>query len=436
MTRRRRRTSAKKRQTRRGGALIAQGSHGCGFYPALRCENQTNYPQNTFSKLLESSKADDEFKKTEKLLGIDPQQKYFVYPVRKCNINPENAKLFNSNIRKCAIVKPKNYGKLNSNARKNYQILQSSQGDLDLYRFLAKGISFQNTFNVFRGIMNLLKGLQILHENGIYHMDIKEDNILVNDHGERLRFIDWGLSLSSDMFETKEKTRKILKHYAVATGYFPLELLVAYMSPEERAALTDGELSDILSDFYLNTKPSQTLHDVFFKDGVPRITKDMLQRAVIPALSELSPEDFCRWADIFCLGRVMHFVFLACTGIRVVDWKFYYVAGPANKELEDLLTLKSSDDPHIQNLISFNRAFGISYYIVCLQMMQFLPARKSLSTIIQAYEECLKNLETYINSLQPPQQYEPPVNIVARDPEEDSPVPEPPLKRQKTKGRR
>ena len=83
----------KNKQT--AGALLGEGGYGCVFRPNLRCEEgQFSEKDNRFiSKLVNSENEYEEYDNFEKFKfsDIDPNQKYLVYPLAKCNI-PNNVK--------------------------------------------------------------------------------------------------------------------------------------------------------------------------------------------------------------------------------------------------------------------------------------------------------------------------------------------------------
>ena len=47
-------------------------------------------------------------------------------------------------------------------------------------------------------VANLIKGLQLLHDKGVAHLDIKPENILINSKTNEIRYIDFGLACMSE----------------------------------------------------------------------------------------------------------------------------------------------------------------------------------------------------------------------------------------------
>ena len=59
----------KTNKTKKGGEVIAAGSYGCTFKPALKCEN-SNTRYNGISKLLDNSEAENEWAQITQIKNI------------------------------------------------------------------------------------------------------------------------------------------------------------------------------------------------------------------------------------------------------------------------------------------------------------------------------------------------------------------------------
>ena len=178
--------SNKTQRVKRGGKYIGEGTYGCGFSPALRCEGETKRDYDLFSKLMSIDEAEKERIKGDLLKITDPEQRYFLYPLKVCKVNqsllgkhnPEN------NIKSC---KKTFAGKLN-----DARAVQYKYGGIDLKKLTYTA---EDVLPLFRGLTNLFQGLFKLQQDGVSHNDIKPENVvyLKQDDGSFLiRFIDIG----------------------------------------------------------------------------------------------------------------------------------------------------------------------------------------------------------------------------------------------------
>tara|TARA_B100001741_G_C16526691_1_gene587443 strand:+ start:238 stop:1692 length:1455 start_codon:yes stop_codon:yes gene_type:complete len=177
----------------KGGKYIARGSFGCVYSPNLICDTQgIDIPQdmNKVSKVVEIENLEEEWKPIDnfKLDTLDPENKYFIYPLAACNIS-SNTISSDKEFYKCDLYKTTNNRKIKE---KFANTIQPNGGVVTYKR--KSDLNFENNWNLYA---NLLIGLGILHKNNIYHRDIKEDNIVYSPVGG-FRYIDFGLTLGYD----------------------------------------------------------------------------------------------------------------------------------------------------------------------------------------------------------------------------------------------
>ncbi len=205
-----------------GGKIIGHGSYGCVFNPPLICEKKI-IKKNTVSKYLfsENKITHKEINIGKKLIKIDPKNNYFIGINETCLIkkNYENYE----NISSCQ-KKDKDYPLITRKDflfKKSPDILIMKKGGITLLDFLENyDISLYNLLNL---IKHLLKGIQLLSRNNICHLDIKNNNILVEPDKFLAILIDFGFTASN---------KKELKHFA---NYFELD--------EPIPVLDNGEIS-------------------------------------------------------------------------------------------------------------------------------------------------------------------------------------------------
>lgn len=188
-----------KTRSKRGGAFIAQGTYGCGFYPSLKCKDQAKESNDKFSKLVfEKDVYDDEMKYTALLSPIDVHQQYTLYPEKGCDLNMPSVDPSNSY----------NLCTLNGSTRPVKKLIISKNGGKAIFddEKPAKNMKLNSSQYApfFKGILNLLKGLKVLHDGGVIHMDIKPSNIVAKENEDlsfTLRYIDFGLSFELAKYE-------------------------------------------------------------------------------------------------------------------------------------------------------------------------------------------------------------------------------------------
>jgi serine/threonine protein kinase len=186
-----------------GGKVLASGGYGCVFSPALKCEGEKKRATGKISKLMSDRHATEEYeeinKLNEKLNKIRSYEDYFLlYDATLCR----PAKLTNTDLTefasKCTALPKDNISR--SNINQNLDKLMSlnlPNGGLPVDDYIVDNGSFQKLYNVHMALVKLLKkGIIPMNKEFIFHCDIKDSNILIDDKERTLkaRLIDWGLS--------------------------------------------------------------------------------------------------------------------------------------------------------------------------------------------------------------------------------------------------
>jgi hypothetical protein len=188
----------------KGGKVIASGGYGCVFNPVLKCEGTTERETNKISKLMTERHATQEYEEInnikEKLNSIPNYEDYFLlYDATLCR----PAKLTNDDLdnfnNKCSALPKDNITKANINSKLDQVLsLNMPNGGLPVDDYIYSDGSFLKIYKLHNKLVNLLKnGIIPMNKHHIYHCDIKDSNVLVDDSGSELktRLIDWGLSL-------------------------------------------------------------------------------------------------------------------------------------------------------------------------------------------------------------------------------------------------
>ena len=185
----------------KGGKVVDSGGYGCLFVPPLKCKGDNPNTKNIISKLMPKKAAIREQNtnsKIQKSVSTIPDWKhYFIFSINSCSpkkLTKKDLKQFN---KKCKTLTRKKYTKKTINSRiHDLHILQFPYGGKTLENYIYDRVA--NNFDLFPNLniqlINLLKnGIIPMNNKKIYHLDIKDTNILVGDT-QKLKLIDWGLS--------------------------------------------------------------------------------------------------------------------------------------------------------------------------------------------------------------------------------------------------
>lgn len=185
----------------KGGKAIASGGYGCVFSPALVCKGNKSRTPKTISKLMTKKHANEEYKLIQsvkqKVASIPNYKNYFlVYNSSVC-APAKLSKQDLSHFQKCSSLKKDKITKRNVNANlDNLMSINLPYGGLAVDDFIYNNGNFQKMLLVHHSLVSLLKhGILPLNRLHIYHCDIKDSNVLVDDIHHHARLIDWGLSV-------------------------------------------------------------------------------------------------------------------------------------------------------------------------------------------------------------------------------------------------
>jgi serine/threonine protein kinase len=199
-----------KTRKKKGGRYLGQGTYGCAFNPPLKC-TASERKKNGISKLLNENSASEEYLVNQIWKEIDPNQKFSIWATNYCKFNSSNIKNENQ-IDKCTV---------SFKTPKKERLILYPYGGVDLYKYLyVNPPKAKDYLKIFTNFSNLLEGIKIANSNNIVHLDIKEDNIVV-DNDLNMRFIDFGFSKIADEIDINVWDINKFKH---ASLHKPFEL--------------------------------------------------------------------------------------------------------------------------------------------------------------------------------------------------------------------
>jgi serine/threonine protein kinase len=192
-----------KHKKSKGGKVLASGGFGCVFTPALKCEGESKRAIGKVTKLMSEKHAIEEYEEINsiktKLDSIKNYTSYYlIYDATLC----KPAKLTLSDLKeytnKCTALPKDKITKENINKNlEKIMALNIPNGGLPVDDFLYKNGSYDKIYKLQNKLVDLLKnGIIPMNEKNIFHCDIKDSNVLVDESSSDLktRLIDWGLS--------------------------------------------------------------------------------------------------------------------------------------------------------------------------------------------------------------------------------------------------
>jgi hypothetical protein len=210
------------KKTIKGGKVLASGGFGCIFRPALKCQKEETGSANGVSKLMKKKYALKEYNEIVKYLPelekIPNYQNYFLIDgFSICDpqaLSSEDLQNFN---KKCKALTKHGYTMKNVNKNlKKLNVLSMPYGGINVDKFIESiNLEYTKMHSLNQSLKMLLKnGIIPMNQKGIYHCDIKDSNVLVQEEEEKedalfTRLIDWGLSTKIDS-ATEKKVPRIL----------------------------------------------------------------------------------------------------------------------------------------------------------------------------------------------------------------------------------
>ena len=348
------RLKTKTKTLRKGGAAFDKGTFGCVFRPPLHCkqssisksqskseEQEEEESSEYISKFMTKEEADKEIKEMKnikKLLLKSPNidnefiNKYYILANEDdiCEIdvtNKENIKDLDGAIPNTGILSrltPKNskidcrdiYTSLTHVKKNNheYRSLNLIDGGSSLYNYLLHPLTEEDFNKLNEQLIDLLQnGIYTMNKLGIYHCDLKPENLVYKD--KRVRMIDWGFAVIIDKKEQLEKNIKLFKNLEIMYYGLPFTNILLLKDIEQGRTFFKEEAKqikgmnerDICREYYkkiytgLNPSPYfsilNTITPRFLTGSGKTLTDYAIDNLVDVIFSDLTNEKF--FYDVF-----------------------------------------------------------------------------------------------------------------------------------------
>jgi serine/threonine protein kinase len=183
------RKSSKKRVYKKGGNVLGKGAYGCVISPNIPCPNFNIVDNDKYiSKLVKPDlyiKDDFDIVNALNIMDIKNYDKHLAIPIHKCHSTEININNVSANsildIKKCGIYNNDVFNIIQMKGGVTFTKFRIDNPDLDLIDLLPLYCA------IFEAII-------FLHNNGICHRDLKDDNILIDIKKASLKLIDFGLA--------------------------------------------------------------------------------------------------------------------------------------------------------------------------------------------------------------------------------------------------
>jgi serine/threonine protein kinase len=286
---------------------IGRGGFGAVYKPGFKCKGAPRYPAKKYVSKVSKQGALAEYQNYQllKLMAIDRDMKYFIGDAEQCELQGAEQKI----IKKIPIEIATSH------------ILNYVDGGISLREVLRlPGLDYTA---IFVKLENIFQGVALLHAHGIYHLDIKEDNIVFDQISMRL--IDFGMSRTDEHPPTR----------LIGTlAYLPLEMHL----------IDKPDLNEKIFSLFIRTNFLNYLADVGIDFYESRVDFPTLEY-----YNGLQPEDKYRKADIWALGIILNHIADRCENKGVPD--------KLTPLCRRLLAIKLEDRPNSVEALRLYREF-------------------------------------------------------------------------------
>ena len=233
-------------RSKKAGKAIAAGTYGCVFKPPIKCADGRKGYEKGVSKLLTNKNAEEEMEVINNVMPIlseiPKNERYFIpnseMPFYDCKIGDFSEEDLNNsnvcrnleyikNLSSREIQKAKNFIRDN---KKDFTIIQQADGGLELAKYIEKIDKSLITDNFLQklneNICDLIKnGVVKMNEKGLLHLDLKPENMVIDEELPLIRIIDWGFAKYVNNYKNVKDLERNLLAWTIMFNVPPSSIL-------------------------------------------------------------------------------------------------------------------------------------------------------------------------------------------------------------------
>ena len=201
--------------------VIGEGTYGCAIKPSLKCSNKTINYDNKISKVLLTSEANSELIEYNVIDKIDKSKQFYLGKPEICKPKYSDSNV--KSIQKCISIGKIIKTNVEHNLKKLSLLVMEDGGiNLKTYSTIIHKQTQKQIIQFFVEVHRILLGLKVFIDNGIVHHDLKPQNIVYNEKQNRLNFIDFGLTVTTNQIldDSKSSSNYLAKSYLMASSEF------------------------------------------------------------------------------------------------------------------------------------------------------------------------------------------------------------------------
>ena len=233
--------------------VIGEGAYGCIHKPSLKCKDKyiADY-KNKVSKLLQKRFADKELSEYSLVESIDKEHSFYLGNPTECS--PEKSKQTEDSIKKC---------KHSEELLKEFDdlaLLIMDDGGVNIKDYSDNVTKWKSTKEnkqkvevLWLEFYRIVKAIDIFLKKGVLHLDIKPQNIVLNEETMRLNLIDFGLTATVE--EKMKQSYDSKNQTAIYHWSYPFEFHFLNRNVyEDFASKTETEKTEYFETILQNIK--------------------------------------------------------------------------------------------------------------------------------------------------------------------------------------